>query len=379
MAVPYRRPGSPYWYYDVTVDGVRKRRSTKRTKKSEAEAVIATELKAALDRTQLGIVPEITVREALDRYLGLVAQKPSHVHLKRYARYLCGDDAGVVGIGASTKLHLLRTSDVQDYRSRRMAQGMSIQSVNHELKCLLSAVRKAKGSFRVNPDLEIKMVQQKSRSRYLEDAEVEALLADLDPTEMRGRGGKPILICPLAPVAMQRQDNYDLAVCLLDTGCRYGEIAHLTWSMVDTRDFEWVNIYRSKVDNESRLTTTLRLREVLRRRWAQRGNHQYVFPSWKRGAKDAEEAPRGSTAAIRRAMNRIGINSAPNVRRFGRRDCRSLRDTFATKLVRNGVDIARVQKLLGHTTPAMTMKYADLQAMTVSQEAAALLDQLNGG
>ena len=37
---------------------------------------------------------------------------------------------------------------------------------------------------------------------------------------------------------------------------------------------------------------------------------------------------------------------------------RDLRHTFATRLVQTGVDLYKVQKLLGHKTPQMTQRYA---------------------
>ena len=85
MVELYRRPGSPYWYFDLQVGGERHRRSTKRTKKSEAEAVAQVQQREALNAHQFGATRELTLREALfDHYLPSVEKSRSYVNLKRF-------------------------------------------------------------------------------------------------------------------------------------------------------------------------------------------------------------------------------------------------------------------------------------------------------
>lgn len=371
----YKRTGSPYWYFDVTVDGRRKRRSTKRTKKSEAVAVASAATRLALDKAQLPQRGELTLREALfDHYLPTKLGTASYVNLKRYCEYVCGDREGVASLGGSLKFHDLTSTMLRQYRQKRRAAGMSEQSVDHELKVVSAAYHLLREDYAVPPALKFPMARQKGKPRYLLPDEEMALLGDLDPSTVRGRSGKRVILAHGTTVARQRRDNYDLAVMLLDTGCRYGELAQLTWNNVDTTNWRWVHIYRPKVDNEGRLATTERVREVLRNRWAARHGSSLVFPSWR---ASGEEIPKQTTAAIRRAMGRVGINSAINIQRFGRRDVRSLRDTFATKLRLRGMSLDRLQKLLGHSSPEMSQKYAYLSVESASEEAAELLNGLN--
>ena len=59
---------------------------------------------------------------------------------------------------------------------------------------------------------------------------------------------------------------------------------------------------------------------------------------------------------LRKAFNRL--LELAGLRRVRFHD---LRHTFASQLVRNGVDLYVVQKLLGHSTPKMTQRYAHLR------------------
>lgn len=370
----YRRQGSPYWYFDLTIGGRRRRKSTRRIKRSEALAVALAATKTALDRVQLPQSRELTLREALfEHYLPTKKGCASYVNLKRYCEYLCGDRPGTASLGGSVMFHELTSTMLRQYRQKRLAAGMSEQSVDHELKVVSAAYHLLSQDYLVPPALRFPMARVKGKPRYLLPHEEAELLADLEPSTVRGRNGKVVALSSNTMTARQRQDNYDLAVMLLDTGCRYGELAQLTWPMVDTASWRWLHIYRPKVDNEGRLATTERVRKVLRRRWDTKEKSVFVFRGWN---ADGDEIPKATAAGIRRAMKRVGINSPTNVARFGRRDVRSLRDTFATKLRLEGMSLDRLQKLLGHSSPEMTQKYAHLAVDTASEEAAAILDSL---
>jgi integrase len=136
---------------------------------------------------------------------------------------------------------------------------------------------------------------------------------------------------------------------------------------MDVVRWHWIDLYRWKTGNSSRLTMTGRLREVMQRRYAARGNSSYVFRGY---SDDGEDTPRGrSTKAIRNAIDRAGCSSNPaQVKRDGRATCHTFRDTFASWLVQRGVSLFKVQQLLGHSRPAMTQKYAKLAPGSVADD-----------
>jgi integrase len=375
----YKRPRSPYWYFDVQVGSRRKRVSTKRTLKREAQDIAEGFLQEAREDLKHGRgVQELSLKEALfDHYLPSVKDAASYVDLERSARKIVGEYPGVRGVApADTPFHDITTTMLRQYRHRRRDAGAAPQTIDHEIKVVSAAYHLIKADCRVRAGLEFPQERPKGMPRPLLPDEEAALLADLDPTRpiKGGRGGGTYFCDASAQMSRQRQDNYDLAVMLLDTGARFGEIAHLTWDTVDTVAWAWINVLRTKVMNQGQLAITNRMREVLQRRHATRGNHHYIFSGWAGG-----DVPRVSTAAIRTAMARVGINHPTKVARFGRRDVRSLRDTFATKLRRAGTSLDRIQKLLGHASPVMTQKYADLAVDQASVEAADILNRLNAG
>jgi integrase len=383
----FRRPRSPYWWADLTVGGQRYRFSTQREDKEEATAVAATFTKSKLDAHQLGIVPEMTFGEACEKYVLACRKLDNFEGNVIQARRLCGMEIDRAtgkmtgrpdprfgdrwSIPHDLPLSRIGTATVETLKLERAAEGDAPNTINGEIAALQKLYNLARKVWRVkvDPTAEFKKLKVKGKLRYLFEDEEAALLRELDPAVTRFAAAKHPM------VARKLRDQYDLVIFLLDTGARYSEVAEITWDCIDTRDWRRVNIYRDKVGNEGLLTMTARLREVLKRRWAARPNSPYVFPGFGEAI-----GPRGhSTKGLKAAMERAGINADHKVRRFGKATVHSLRDTFASRLVQAGVSLFKVQKLLGHASPQQTQKYAHLAPDAAADEAAAVLDIINGG
>lgn len=390
MAEIYKRDRSPYWWADYYVGGKRLRKSTKMTIRREAQRVADEMERKDLQLHETGgAVDEITLREALQHYILKHSSKPkAKADAEIRVAKLCGDFEGIDGIGGDRMFHSVTSSELTAYQSKRLAQGAAKQTINHEIAVLSATYNLLKDDYRVRPGLRFPRFKIKNRPRPLSRDEEQRLLAALDPQKpLRGRSGSeyvPTKSIGWEPVVQEmRQQNWDLVVCLLDTGARLGEMTNVTWSSLEAPSFEFIPIIRTKVQDRVQsgqagiLATTTRVREILRRRYASRRNCRYVFPGWVRteaGGWLREDGPQKSTAAIRRSMNLIGLNSDENVRRFGRRDVRSLRDTFATKLRRAGTGLEDIQELLGHASPIMTAKYTEVAMTQVAKTAAAVLE-----
>jgi len=76
-------------------------------------------------------------------------------------------------------------------------------------------------------------------------------------------------------------------------------------------------------------------------------------------------------------MDRVGINATHRVERYGKATIHSLRDTFASRLVSQGISLYDLQMLLGHASPTMTQKYAHLSVQDSAKRAVKVLDELH--
>lgn len=168
------------------------------------------------------------------------------------------------------------------------------------------------------------------RKRYLSEVEAETFLQTIGERSIQAR---------------------DMALVALDAGLRFSEIANLTGSSVDI-DSRVIHVMNTKGGKDRSVPMTERLAKRLADIKPASGN-ALVFPN--QYGKPHDQVP----SAAKRAIIDAQLNDEVEDQKL-RASFHSLRHTFGSKLVQAGVDLYRVQKLLGHSTPVVTQRYSHL-------------------
>ena len=126
---------------------------------------------------------------------------------------------------------------------------------------------------------------------------------------------------------------------------RLGEILSLGWRGVDLSR-ETITVFESKNDEKRTIPINDSTVKMLKKLGKVRPmKTDLVFYSGCHTALDARNVRRDFQTALKNAQ----------IEDFRFHD---LRHTFATRLIQNGVDVYKVQTLLGHKSPGMTQRYA---------------------
>jgi integrase len=171
-----------------------------------------------------------------------------------------------------------------------------------------------------------------TRVRYLTDDEESRLMAAL-----------PEWLIPLITVAIH-------------TGMRRGELLKLAWDDVDFVSGT-IHVREAKSGEGRRIPMSATAHRTLSALWqARRKRLSARVVSQSAGHRSVFTAERGGF------LLNLGRAWYPALERAGISDLHfhDLRHTFASRLVMNGVDLYPVQTLMGHKTPAMTLRYAHL-------------------
>jgi integrase len=400
----FKRPPREAWYYEFTINKTTYRKSTGTSNKREALQIEAKAHAAALEdqREQRDGVKRMTLYEVSKKWLEVseMTHRDHQSNLSR-ARKLFGAECqrrgaewvlvegARFGLPKTLMVHDITQSMLHDLKAARVAEGNTTATINRELGLIHTLMGYAKSLDIVMPSKEIVWSDRRNRAASLVGAERKGKLRWLTVEE------ETRLIAALAERIVEgdkaAQDNHDLVVMLLDTGARYSEIAELPWRQVDLENGT-LHLFRSKTQNESVFRLTRRVQEILRRRKETTWPKSYVFPAQiaiSLGKTASSEGgrprypltdyaegdrPRGhSTDSIQGVIDKLGLNDDPTLDRV---TPHTFRDTYASRLVQAGVSLLKVQKLLGHSTPMMTQKYAHLSPDATGQEAADVLDRM---
>ncbi len=311
-----RRPGSPYWQYDFTVNGRRCRGSTETESRETAKIVEAKLRSDALLGHHTKKKPEGSLDLVCGRYWSEHAHSLPSAYTLEYQI-----DRLRKGLGRQTLLSELTDNAVAIYVARRRGQ-VSDSSVNRELTLLRAILRMARDRWGYEvamPNWPAHWLREPApRDRYLTAEEADRLIA------AAAKHLQPIIRF------------------LLFTGCRLSNCTRLDWSQIDMRSREiWFSQKSKLPGGKPHIVPMSEPCFVLLANLGPQPDGP-VFTYKGRPVKSL----RHSWAT---ALKKAGIKN------FRRHD---LRHTAASWMVQNGVPLDVVQQILGHADIRTTQRYA---------------------
>jgi integrase len=155
----------------------------------------------------------------------------------------------------------------------------------------------------------------------------------------------------LACVRARSEQAADMALVSLESGLRFGEVAALTWGAVDLKNHTLLAL-NTKGKRDRVVPMTERLHSLFADMEAGTDG-ELVFPT-RLGTKHRQVPSTFKRAVIDAELNE-GVDDPKMKVSY-----HTLRHSYASRLVRQGVSLYHVQKLLGHSTPVMTARYSKL-------------------
>ncbi|MGH9783990.1 MAG: phage integrase [Terriglobia bacterium] len=328
------------WWMSFMYQGQQIRRSTGAADRRLAGAILAKVTVQIIEGRFFDTLEEKTrtFGELMDRYLSEhAARKANPRQYEGYARHLRAFFGERTLAEITPKL-------IVEYKNQRHTAGKAPATINRELAALKKAFNLAVREWewcRENPVLRVSMEKENNkRDRWLSQDEEDRLLKACAPW-LR-----------------------DLVTFALNTGMRMGEILELSWRGVDFGR-RTVTVFRSKNGERRTIPVNQTVLLLLKERASVRPlKTDLVFCSTAHTPLESGHLRRSFRLALKKAK----------IEGFHFHD---LRHTFATRLVQAGVDLYKVQQLLGHKSPIMTQRYAHHYPESL-REGVEILDRLRG-
>lgn len=312
--------GDVWWMY-FTYQGQQVRKSTGTVDRRLADAILS-KVKVQIVEGQYfekAVAQSHTFTELMDRY------EQEHVLRKLRHRGVKGYMNNLRAFFGDRTLADITPKLIVAYKNKRYEDGKAPATINRELANLKKAFNLALREWEwchQNPVTRVSMEKENNkRDRWLSEEEESRLLTACAPW------------------------LHDLVTFALHTGMRMGEILELAWRGVDfTR--RTVTVMRSKNGERRTIPVNETVLRVLKEKAKVRSlASDLVFCSKAFTPMESGHLRRSFRLALIKAK----------IEEFHFHD---LRHTFATRLVQAGIDLYKVQQLLGHKSPIMTQRYA---------------------
>lgn len=258
-------------------------------------------------------------------------------------------------IGDLPLVQIKTSPHIEQIKFNMMEAGASPRSIQYTFAVIRQVFNYAKDTCKIiscdSPTKGIRWPKVDNlRERFLEHEEAEALLK---------------------AIKKRSTQTYEIALISLHTGMRAGEIFSMTWGQLRLNRREiFIPGNKTKGRRSRHVYIDDTLQEMLANK--QPGEpDELVFKSQK-GAQIEQISD-----AFDRAVNDLCLNNG-HKDNHSRVVFHTLRHTFASWLVQNGLDLYSLQKLLGHASFAMVQRYAHLSP-NAGKEAVLALATLHRG
>lgn len=327
----YKREKSPYYYFDITLGGRRRRISTHTKDKRLAEKIESEQRSRLLRGDWFGEKERITLTRAFARYYSSHGQFiASSYQIKIYMRRFLEE------MGDNTHLDEITNNMVAQYVETRRTAGIAPDTINRELRALQAVVNVARRKWGMaTPEIDWpqhKLTPPEPKARYLTHEEARTLI------DCAAKHLKPAIKFGLL------------------TGVRLANVVAVRWEDVD-----WdANLVTFRVKSKSPggklhiLPMTHALRELLTDIGIQDTGPVFTY----RGHPIKKFRNSFNTARKKAGLPKVRFHD--------------LRHTAASWLLQDGADLDLVRDVLGHSDIKTTMRYAQrkrtarLEAMETS-------------
>lgn len=310
------------WWMDFMFHGKRVRRSTETSDKRLAAAILAKVTTQVVEGKFFDKVEEqhYTFREMMERY----QTERSVLKAPKSRVRDCSALKHLLPVFGEKLLSEVTPKSLAAYRTHRRTDEAATATINKELQLVRHAFNLAMREWewcRTNPMHKVALEAAHNQVDRWLTAEEEMKLLQASPVWLQ-----------------------EIIRFALNTGMRQGEILALQWQDVD---FYRGVLVVMKSKNRERRTIPLNsiVFELLTEKQAVGRKPGPVFVTGRGNPLKVRYLIRTFT----KARNRAGLTDF----RF-----HDLRHTFASRLVQKGIDLYKVQRLLGHKTGVMTQRYA---------------------